>query len=613
MSRILRRSLVPVVLGIVLGGLFAFVLGRVLDQAVHERSRQALVEKLERLAPEFEEDLKSKAHPGERIRLAARQAGARLTVIAADGVVLGDSEVAPESLATVENHASRPEIEAARRDGIGFGERRSVTVLEPLVYVARRAGPATAPLGYVRLAISQNELDLLEAPFRRTLYQVSLLAGLMVAFLVIAIRQRHANALARVVAGVTEAAEGRRPSPPPGSSEETEEVFQALARFAQLVAAERAGSAKARLLARAVFEQVPVGLVVVDRTLALLDANPAALALFRAPAGAPRHALVDLVRDPQTLRLFEAGIRGEVLAEESAVLRLGGEITPEQVLEVNVRAVPHGAAAGEPAAVGVIRDVTERERTETMRRRFVSDVSHELRTPIAAIRAAVETLAGENELPPDLARLMSILEKQSSEMEALVSDLTDLSQIESGAVTLAIEPIPLKPLLLSVVRDLAPAAGARGVIVAVEADEHLELLGDRRRISQVFRNLVDNAVKFSPPGQRVDVLAEGGAPDGAPDGGDRISPLVVHVVDRGIGIPRTEQDRIFQRFYRVDPSRAKSVPGTGLGLAIVKHLLILHGGAIRVDSEPGKGSCFTVTLPAAARHGVAAERTKENS
>ncbi|MEO8586558.1 MAG: histidine kinase dimerization/phospho-acceptor domain-containing protein, partial [Acidobacteriota bacterium] len=446
MSRILRRSLVPVILGIVLGGLFAFVLGRVLDGAVHERSRQTLVEKLERLAPEFEEDLKSKARPGERIRLAARQAGARLTLIAADGVVLGDSEVAPENLPAVENHGARPEVEAARRDGTGFGERRSSTVLEPFVYVARRVGPDAAPLGYVRLAIGQNELDMLEAPFRRTLYQVSLLAGLMVAFLVIAIRQRHANALARVVAGVTQAAEGQRPFPPSGSSEETEEVFQALGRFAQLVAAEREGSAKARLLARAVFEQVPVGLVVVDRTLALLDANPAALAAFHVRPETPRHALVDLVRDPETLRLFEAALRGEALAGETAVLRLGGEITPEQVLEVNVRAVPHGAAPGEPAAVGVVRDVTERERTETMRRRFVSDVSHELRTPIAAIRAAVETLADEDELPPDLARLMSILERQSAEMEALVSDLTDLSQIESGAVKLAIEPISLKPL-----------------------------------------------------------------------------------------------------------------------------------------------------------------------
>ena len=120
---------------------------------------------------------------------------------------------------------------------------------------------------------------------------------------------------------------------------------------------------------------------------------------------------------------------------------------------------------------------------------------------------------------------------------------------------------------------------------------------------------MDNAVKFSPAGQRVDILAEGGTPAGP----GQASPVVVHVVDRGIGIPRSEQDRIFQRFYRVDPSRAKSVPGTGLGLAIVKHLLILHGGTIRVDSESGKGSRFTVTLPAAVPRDVALERTKETS
>src|ERR1039458_8593748 len=291
MSRILRRSLVPVLLGVVLGGVFAFALSRVLDSAEKGRSRRELVEKLERLSPEFEEDLRTLAHPVERIRQAARQAGARVTLIAADGTVLGDSQVAPERLEQVENHASRPEVLAARRDLVGFGARTSTTVLEPFVYVARRVGPETAPYGYLRLAISQNELDLLEAPFRDTLYQVSLAAGLLVGLLVIVIRQRHANDLERVRAGVAEAAAGRHPAPPAGDSEETQEVFLALARFARLVAAEREGSEKARLLARTVFEQVPVGLLVVDRTLALLDANPAALALLHAPkyAGLYQH------------------------------------------------------------------------------------------------------------------------------------------------------------------------------------------------------------------------------------------------------------------------------------------------------------------------------------
>jgi two-component system phosphate regulon sensor histidine kinase PhoR len=597
MSRLFRRAALPALAGLVLGVLFALVLGRVLDGAVRERGRRELALKLDRLAPDFEADLNARTAAPDRVRLAAHQAGARLTLIEGDGTVLADSEVAPEQTGAIENHGSRPEILAARRDLVGFGERKSATVLEPFVYVARRVGDESSPVGYVRLAISQNDLDAVEAPFRRTLMQITVLAGLMVAVVVTFIRQRHARDLERVRAGVAQAAAGRQPAPPEGGSEETQEVFVTLARFARLVSAEREGSEKARLLARTVFEQVPAGLLVVDRGLALLDANPAALSLFHVPAGAPRSALVDLVRHPDALRLFERGVAagsGEG-APTSAILRFGGELTPEQVLEVTVRSVPHHDAHGEPAAIGVVRDVTEREHTETMRRRFVSDVSHELRTPIAAIRAVVETLAGEDALPPDIARLLGILERQSSEMEALVSDLTDLSQIESGAVTLLSERISMKPLLLSVVRDLQSAADARNVTVVVEAPDGLSVAGDRRRLAQVFRNLVDNAVKFSPVGARVDVLAEGGA-----EAHDGLSSCVVHVVDRGIGIARSEQGRIFQRFYRVDPSRAKSVPGTGLGLAIVKHILILHGGSIRVESEPGKGSRFTVSLPASA-------------
>ncbi|HSB37092.1 MAG TPA: ATP-binding protein, partial [Thermoanaerobaculia bacterium] len=143
-----------------------------------------------------------------------------------------------------------------------------------------------------------------------------------------------------------------------------------------------------------------------------------------------------------------------------------------------------------------------------------------------------------------------------------------------------------------------------GVTVAVEAPEGLDVTGDRRRLAQVLRNLVDNAIKFSPSGARVDVLAEAlAAAAGEPP------RAVIHVVDRGIGIPRSELKNIFQRFYRVDPSRAKSVPGTGLGLAIVKHLLILHHGSIAVESEPGKGSRFSVTLPAATAQGAAVQET----
>jgi two-component system phosphate regulon sensor histidine kinase PhoR len=605
MIRAFKRSLLPVLAGLVLGSLFAAVLDRVLDDAVAGRTRHELEDRLAHLSVEFATDFLPDARPHEKVRAVARQTGARVTLVAPDGVVLADSDVTPDKVPSMENHGTRPEIVEARRAGIGFDRRSSATVDIPFVYVVRRLGTESVPTGFVRLAISQQVLDAQEAPFRRTVFRVSLGAGLLIAVLFLAVRRRQRSEFRRVKQGIAEAAEGRPPLLLSAASEESQEVLGVLARFARLVAAERAGSEKARLLARTVFEQVPVGLIVVDEALDLLDANPAALALFRAPAGAPRRALVDLVREPAILKLFEAGSAAATgVTHASEILRVAFDTVPERVLEVTVRALPHAERSGEPAAVGVVRDVTEHERTETMRRRFVSDVSHELRTPVAAIRAAVETLAVEETLPSDLARLLDILKRQSAQLQDLVSDLTDLSQIESGAVTLATEDIPVKALLTGVVHDLAAFAAARGVAVAAEAPEGLTVSGDRRRLAQVFRNLIDNAIKFSPSGARVDVLAESaGTGAGTPARAD------VHVVDRGIGIPRSELGKIFQRFYRIDPSRAKAIPGTGLGLAIVKHLLILHRGSIAVESEPGKGSRFSVTLPASGTVPAAVQET----
>ena len=605
MIRTIRRSALPVLAGLVLGSLFAAVLDRVLDDAVTERTRRDLEDRLAHLSVEFATDFLPGARSHEKVRAVARQTGARVTLIAPDGTVLADSDVTPDKVPSLENHGARPEIVEARRVGVGFDRRSSATVDLPFVYVARRVGTESVPTGFVRLAISQQVLDAQEAPFRGTLFRVSLGAGLLVAVLFLAVRRRQQREFRQVRQGIAEAAEGRPPVLLSAATEESQEVFGVLARFARLVAAERAGSEKARLLARTVFEQVPVGLIVVDEALDLLDANPAALALFRAPTGVPRRALVDLVREPDILKLFEAGSAAATgVAHASEILRVPFDAVPERVLEVTVRALPHAVKSGEPSAIGVVRDVTEHERTETMRRRFVSDVSHELRTPVAAIRAAVETLAVEETLPPDLTRLLDILTRQSAQLQDLVSDLTDLSQIESGAVTLATEDVPLKGLLIGVVHDLAAFAAARGVAVTLEVPEELSVMGDRRRLAQVFRNLVDNAVKFSPAGARVDVLAESLAVAGEPP------RAVVHVVDRGIGIPRSELANIFQRFYRVDPSRTKSVPGTGLGLAIVKHLLILHAGSIAVDSELGKGSRFSVTLPAAMPQGATVQERR---
>jgi two-component system phosphate regulon sensor histidine kinase PhoR len=290
------------------------------------------------------------------------------------------------------------------------------------------------------------------------------------------------------------------------------------------------------------------------------------------------------------LTAFEKALKdGE---SRETTLTLLGESGLDRTLEVTVRPVPGVRAPGVPAAVGLIRDVTVRERIESMRSQFVADVSHELRTPIAAIRAAVETLEIEGlskaagESCPEVARFLAIIGRQARHLQDLVADLTELSQIEVGAVTLSIERLSAGSLLAEVLRDLTPARSAREVECVLQVPEPVMLDGDARRLAQIFRNLVDNAVKFSPQGGRILVSAR-----------ELDGEALVSVSDSGCGIPSGDREKIFQRFYRVDPSRAKAVPGTGLGLSIVKHLLILHGGRITVDSQVGIGSTFTVHLP----------------
>ncbi|MBL8113195.1 MAG: PAS domain-containing protein [Acidobacteria bacterium] len=345
------------------------------------------------------------------------------------------------------------------------------------------------------------------------------------------------------------------------------------------------GDERLRALAQTVFEELPEGLIVVDSRLRILDANPAARAMFDSGTLSPGTPLLDLVRSTGILAAFESALADG--RPVSTTVTVFGEARGDRFLELSVRSLPGEHLPEVPAAVALIRDATQREKTEAMRKQFVADVSHELRTPVAAIRAASETLGQETEgLTADGQHFLSIILRQARHMEELVSDLMDLSQIEIGAVTLTIERHRAKELLEDVAHDLSAASEARQVKVVVEAPEDATVDGDRRRLEQILRNLLDNAIKFSPVGGTVTASAE------------RCGAATrIRVADEGRGIPKGETDKIFQRFYRVDPSRAKTVPGTGLGLAIVKHLLILHAGSIAVSSEVGAGSVFTVKLP----------------
>jgi two-component system phosphate regulon sensor histidine kinase PhoR len=220
-----------------------------------------------------------------------------------------------------------------------------------------------------------------------------------------------------------------------------------------------------------------------------------------------------------------------------------------------------------------------------MRRRFVADISHELRTPVASIATAAETLTSQRLADGDAGSLIDVIARQTARMRELLDDLTDLTLIESGQIALERTPVDVTAVAREVAADLAPAVHARQIEIAVDGASAM-IEGDRRRVAQIVRNLIDNAVKFSAGGSTVRVGIDGS--------GDNV---VLSVADSGEGIPDRELSRIFQRFYQVDRSRSKTRPGSGLGLAIVKHLAQMHHAAIDVESAVGVGSTFRVRFP----------------
>jgi two-component system sensor histidine kinase SenX3 len=235
--------------------------------------------------------------------------------------------------------------------------------------------------------------------------------------------------------------------------------------------------------------------------------------------------------------------------------------------------------------VVIIEDVSERKRLDEVRRDFVANVSHELKTPMGALGILAETLLGETE--PEVAeRLARRIHHEAFRISRVIDDLIDLSRIESEQ-TLHLEPVDMDPVINEAVERVRAAAEQRGVEVQVAtAEPDLVVLGDRRQLTSAVFNLLDNAVKFSYEGSVVRV---------APRTEGR--ELAIQITDSGVGIPARDIERIFERFYRVDPGRSRETGGTGLGLAIVRHVAANHHGSVQVDSREGEGSTFTLRLP----------------
>jgi two-component system sensor histidine kinase SenX3 len=236
-------------------------------------------------------------------------------------------------------------------------------------------------------------------------------------------------------------------------------------------------------------------------------------------------------------------------------------------------------------ALVVIEDITERRRVDAVRRDFVANISHELKTPVGGLGVLAEAIVDEEDLVV-IRRLAQRMNHEAMRASRTIDDLLELSRIEAGEAAVQ-EPVAVHLVLAEAVERAAGAAEHRGINLDLQEPSHrLQVRGDRRQLASAIFNLLDNAIKYSEPGSTVQVRAAAR---------DDVAHLVV--ADEGIGIPRRDLERIFERFYRVDRARSRDTGGTGLGLAIVRHVASNHGGEISVESREGGGSTFTLALP----------------
>jgi two-component system, OmpR family, phosphate regulon sensor histidine kinase PhoR len=505
---------------------------------------------------------------------------ARVTFITREGVVVGDSAESAASVATMENHAQRPEVLQARERGVGVARRHSDTINVDMLYVAV---PVMHPaIAYVRVAVALSNIrQQLIGAVSATL--IALNAALISALIIGWVVSSRIGQRVRAIAAVATRYRAGDLSPPQleYGDDELGTVARALDNSVQVVGQQLAEQARDRSRMEAILAGMIEGVIVVDPQGHLQLVNDAARRMLKLDDGITlgRH-YVEAIRHPAIAELVGAALGGKTPQTL--------ELSPPRDTTRTIMARAAAAAGGsEHGVVLVLHDITDLRRADQIRRDFVANVSHELRTPLTAIRGYVEALSDGDVTEENSRRFLDIIERHTDRMERLVKDLLRLARLDAGQETLEIIACDSRNLINAVITELSSALEQRQQRVDVAIGAGAESLrADPAKLHDVLRNLIANAITYSPERTaiRVEAAREG-------------SSVVIAVSDEGPGIPEESLPRVFERFYRVDKSRARDPGGTGLGLAIVKHLVELHKGEVKAENRPTGGARVSVTLP----------------
>lgn len=491
----------------------------------------------------------------------------RETLIEKDGKVLSDSEVDP---ATMDNHNTRQEVIDARKNGTGYSIRYSNTTKMETMYFATVFGD-----GYiVRSAITMNSISSMLWRYGR-IYIVIMVASLLVT---LAFSSRLAKALVKPIKDLEDTTNrisqgDLHERVKVYSSDEIGDLAVTFNYMADRLENSFKDTTKKQTELEAVMKSMDSGVIAVDRDFRVMLINPYAKKIFRINRDIIGEKLLNTIRDFE----LEDIIKNKEYERELTIFW-----PVKRDLRIKTADIIY---SGEHiGTVAVIHDITDIKKLENMRSQFVANVSHELKTPLTSIKGFAETLRYVEDAETR-EKFLNIINDEAERLSRLISDILTLSQIEQTRVVKD-DPVDVSSTISQVVMLVKKTADNKKIKLTTSGDKIEGLYGDADLFKQMIINLVDNAVKYSGEGSEVVISTRMEGAWG-----------IISIRDNGIGIPKEHLERLFERFYRVDAARSREQGGTGLGLAIVKHIVLGFKGTIQVESEPGKGSVFTVKLP----------------
>jgi two-component system phosphate regulon sensor histidine kinase PhoR len=567
------------VLVITMAGLFYLLFDRTLngyavDEAHEQLNRQAQLARLMIEGEATPDTQQTAKRIGDVIK-------ARVTILAPDGRVIGDSEVAREGLAGLDNHADRPEIQQAAATGSGTSIRYSSTIRMDMLYTAL---PFTTPnvKGFVRLAVPLDSLSRIRSTLHSMIgwaIAMAVLVSLLLSYLLSRIVFKPLEAISTAAARIGNGDLDLRI--PVSGHDEVSGLATVMNVMSGRIREQLQSIATEKQQLNAILQGMGEGVMVVGDDGAITLVNPAFRRLFGLGGEAVGQQLIEVSRNPELLAAYheQQQTSGDLLREI---------VIPPHGQTLLTHWVPLEFGGPRSGVVAVFHDISDMKKTENMRRDFVANVSHELRTPVAVIKGYAETLLdGTLESDPQRARSFTeIILGHAERLTVLINDILTLAKVEAKGTTLELAAVDSGEVVRQAVQLLRDQAVSRQISVQVDIPGNVpRVMADPGQLEQVLVNLLDNAVKYTPEGGNVRVFSE--------EEGDLIR---ISLADNGIGIPAKDLPRIFERFYRVDEARSREQGGTGLGLAIVKHIVQLHGGDVSVTSGIGSGTTFSFTL-----------------